>query len=63
MRMISAHKFPRTFAPKKEKTRLKNICENEKDINNRYKMFIVDIICDFKQIILFKIAVILFVRM
>ena len=23
----------------------------EKDINNRYKMFIVDIICDFKQII------------
>ena len=51
MRMISAHKFPRTFAPKKEKTRLKNICENEKDINNRYKMFIADIICDFKQII------------
>ena len=45
--MISAHKFPRTFAPKKEKLGLKIYVKMKKDINNRYKMFIADIICDF----------------
>ena len=50
--MISAHKFSGTFAPEKgENLGLEIYMKMKKDVNNRYKMFIVDIICDFKQII------------
>lgn len=49
MRMISAHKFSGTFAPEKgEKLGLEIYMKMKKDVNNRYKMFIVDIRCDFK---------------